>query len=130
MIFMTNHKMTIKDLDSVIEKFLTNYDTIRENCDLQNKITKMKCVSDFFYIYNELEKETVKLSPSSTNRINKCYYTRLNLIKNFPELSDILDVNKSMVCDKCMSICLMKFMGEGGRLRLKSKIKKQELKKF
>lgn len=127
---MANQKKTIEDLDLVIERILANYETIRENCNFLGKTTKMKCVSDFFYVYNELEKEVVQLSSTTTNRANKCYYTRLNLIKNFPELSSILDVNKSMVCDKCTSICLMKFMEEGSRLRLKSRMRKPKLKKF
>lgn len=127
---MANQKRTIKDLNLVVEKILDNYEPVRENCNFLSKATKIKCVSDIFYVYNTSEKETIKLSPSTTNRVNKCYHTRLTLIKNFPELSSILDVDKSLVCDKCMSICLMKFMQEGGKLRLKPKLKKQKLKKF
>ncbi len=132
MIFMTSQKKTVEDLNLVIEKILNDYEIVHENYNFSGKTTKMKCVSDFFYVYNAdaPEEKVVKLSSNTTNRTNKCYYTRLNLIKNFPELSSILDINKPMVCDKCTSICLMKFVEEGGRLRLKPKLKKPKLKKF
>lgn len=133
---MANQKMTIKNLDLVVEKILSNYDVLQENTGfLREKILilkKMKCVSDLFnlYDYDSSEKGIVKLASSSMDENRKCYCTRLTLIKIFPELAQTLDLKNLAPCDKCMTFCLTRFLEEGGRLRLKPSFRKQKMKKF